>query len=122
MDFPNRPHIPHVKHVCLRADDPLDILAAVEEGWLIRSRDGGSTWANLTDGTEFDSHTAYFIPPREAQVIVRASGSGAHLAIYRSSDQSRSWTRPTAAYLRSSTRRSEPSRAMPLKQTWCVSA
>ena len=78
--FPAPPHIPHVKHISLRADDPLDVLAAVEEGWLIRSRDGGATWANLTDGTEFDSHTAYFMPQTDARVIVSTSGSG----VYRS--------------------------------------
>jgi photosystem II stability/assembly factor-like uncharacterized protein len=146
--FPNPPHIPHIKHISLRADDPLDILAAVEEGWLIRSRDGGNTWVNLTEGTEFDSHTAYFMPDTDARVIVSTSGSGvyrsenggssfsasdtgldrrymaqlvvnparpeivftaaaavpppgwsrpegAHSAIYRSSDQARSWTRLT---------------------------
>jgi photosystem II stability/assembly factor-like uncharacterized protein len=74
--FPNPPHHPHVKHISLRHEDPLDILAAVEEGWLIRSRDGGETWANLTEGTEFDSHTAYFMPRTDARVIVSTSGSG----------------------------------------------
>jgi len=79
--FPQPPHIPHVKHISLRADDPSDILAAVEEGWLIRSRNGGVTWSNLTEGTEFDSHTAYFMP-NDAQVIISTSGSG----VYRSRD------------------------------------
>jgi photosystem II stability/assembly factor-like uncharacterized protein len=79
--FPNPPHIPHVKHIGLRAEDPADILAAVEEGWLIRSRDGGTTWQNLTQGTEFDSHTAYFMPDNP-HVIVSTSGSG----VYRSED------------------------------------
>ncbi len=79
--FPAPPHVPHVKHIGLRAEDPLDILAAVEEGWLIRSRDGGATWDNLTEGTEFDSHTAYFMPA-EPNVIVSTSGSG----VYRSED------------------------------------
>jgi photosystem II stability/assembly factor-like uncharacterized protein len=80
--FPGPPHIPHVKHLTLREEDPLDVLAAVEEGWLIRSRDGGKTWDNLTEGTEFDSHTAYFMPETEARVIVSTSGSG----VYRSED------------------------------------
>jgi photosystem II stability/assembly factor-like uncharacterized protein len=79
--FPNPPHIPHVKHISLRAEDPADILAAVEEGWLIRSRDGGTTWQNLTEGTEFDSHTAYFMPDNP-RIIVSTSGSG----VYRSED------------------------------------
>jgi photosystem II stability/assembly factor-like uncharacterized protein len=79
--FPGPPHIPHVKHINLRAADPLDILGAVEEGWLIRSRDGGATWQNLTEGTEFDSHTAYFMPD-DPRVIISTSGSG----VYRSED------------------------------------
>jgi photosystem II stability/assembly factor-like uncharacterized protein len=79
--FPPPPHVPHVKHISLRAEDPQDVLAAVEEGWLIRSRDGGATWQNLTEGTEFDSHTAYFMPDNPS-VIVSTSGSG----VYRSED------------------------------------
>ena len=60
--FPPPPHVPHVKHIDLRPDDPDDVIAAVEEGWLIRTTDGGKTWTNLTNGSEFDSHTAYFMP------------------------------------------------------------
>jgi photosystem II stability/assembly factor-like uncharacterized protein len=85
--FPGPPHIPHVKHISLRAEDPQDILAAVEEGWLIRSRDGGATWQNLTEGTEFDSHTAYFMPDSPS-VIVSTSGSG----VYRSEDGGATFT------------------------------
>ncbi len=85
--FPGPPHIPHVKHISLRPDDPADILAAVEEGWLIRSRDGGATWSNLTEGTEFDSHTAYFMPD-DARVIVSTSGTG----VYRSENGGESFT------------------------------
>src|SRR5579864_1775437 len=85
--FPNPPHIAHVKHLSLRADDPDDILAAVEEGWLIRSRDGGATWSNLTQGTEFDSHTAYFMPD-DARVIISTSGTG----VYRSENGGESFT------------------------------
>jgi hypothetical protein len=79
--FPPPPHIPHVKHIDLRSDDPDEVLAAVEEGWLIHSRDGGQTWSNLTNGTEFDSHTAYFMP-NDPNVIVSTSGTG----VYRSAD------------------------------------
>jgi photosystem II stability/assembly factor-like uncharacterized protein len=79
--FPPPPHIPHVKHIDLRPDDPDDVIAAVEEGWLIRTTDGGATWTNLTNGSEFDSHTAYFAPG-SAEVILSTSGSG----VYRSED------------------------------------
>ena len=81
--FPNPPHIAHVKHLSLRADDPADILAAVEEGWLIRSRDGGRTWSNLTEGTEFDSHTAYFRSSLAPAVLgcIAARTAASHLSI-----------------------------------------
>ncbi len=85
--FPPPPHIPHVKHISLRPDDPADILAAVEEGWLVRSRDGGATWTNLTNGTEFDSHTAYFLP-NDPRTLMSTSGQG----IYRSEDDGESFT------------------------------
>jgi photosystem II stability/assembly factor-like uncharacterized protein len=79
--FPPPPHIPHVKHIDLRPDNPDDVLGAVEEGWLIRTTDGGATWTNLTNGSEFDSHTAYFMPGAP-EVIISTSGAG----VYRSQD------------------------------------
>jgi photosystem II stability/assembly factor-like uncharacterized protein len=79
--FPPPPHIPHVKHIDVRPDNPDDVIGAVEEGWLVRSTDGGVTWSNLTNGSEFDSHTAYFMPGAPG-VIVSTSGTG----VYRSQD------------------------------------
>jgi photosystem II stability/assembly factor-like uncharacterized protein len=84
--FPPPPHTPHVKHIDLRPDDPDDVIAAVEEGWLIRTTDGGATWTNLDNGSEFDSHTAYFMPDSHG-VIVSTSGSG----VYRSQDDGASF-------------------------------
>jgi photosystem II stability/assembly factor-like uncharacterized protein len=84
--FPPPPHTPHVKHIDLRPDDPDDVIAAVEEGWLIRTTDGGLTWTNLDKGSEFDSHTAYFMPGTR-NVIVSTSGSG----VYRSQDDGASF-------------------------------
>jgi photosystem II stability/assembly factor-like uncharacterized protein len=84
--FPPPPHTPHVKHIDLRPDDPDDVIAAVEEGWLIRTTDGGETWTNLDNGSEFDSHTAYFMPGSRG-VIVSTSGLG----VYRSHDDGASF-------------------------------
>ena len=84
--FPPPPHTPHVKHIDLRPDDPDDVIAAVEEGWLIRTTDGGATWTNLDNGSEFDSHTAYFMPGSPG-VIVSTSGAG----VYRSQDDGASF-------------------------------
>src|SRR5207249_2919769 len=52
--FPNPPHVAHVKGMALCADDPALIYGSVEEGWCARSRDGGKSWDNLTEGIHFD--------------------------------------------------------------------
>ena len=48
---------------------PDDVVAAVEEDWLIRTTEVGVTWTNLDNGTEFDSHTAYFMPGPPGVII-----------------------------------------------------
>ena len=79
--FPGPPYVPHVKHLALYENDPAIVYGAVEEGWLIRSTDGGETWQNLKQGTEFDAHTVTVMPGDPA-VILQTSGKGA----YRSED------------------------------------
>jgi len=79
--FPHPPFFPHVKAIGLAPGNPKLILGAIEEGWLVRSTDGGATWDNLTEGPEFDSHTVYAMPDNE-KVVVSTSGKGA----YRSED------------------------------------
>ena len=89
--FPNPPHISHVKHVSLREDDPNYVLGAVEEGWLIRTKDGGKTWENLRNGCEFDAHTAYYMPD-DPNVVMSSSGQG----VFRSEDGGDSFVNTTA--------------------------
>ncbi len=79
--FPNPPHVSHVNGLALCDGDPLFIFGAIEEGWLIRSRDGGNTWQNIEDGTEFDSHSVAIMPDNPS-VVISTSGTGG----YRSSD------------------------------------
>jgi len=79
--FPRPPHVSHVKGLALRPDDPNVILGAVEEGWVIRSRDGGETWQNIKEGVEFDAHSVAVMPDNPAVVIV-TSGQG----VYKSSN------------------------------------
>jgi photosystem II stability/assembly factor-like uncharacterized protein len=88
--FPQPPHISHVKHMSLRPDDPNCVLGAVEEGWLIRTTDGGQAWENLRNGCEFDAHTVYFMPDNP-QVVISTSGMG----VYRSEDGGDSFTKMT---------------------------
>ena len=79
--FPNAPFFPHVKAIGVSMRNPKLILGAIEEGWLVRSIDGGTTWSNLRDGPEFDSHAVYAMPDDE-KVLISTSGKGA----YRSED------------------------------------
>lgn len=79
--FPNPPHISHIKGLALSADDPLFIFGAVEEGWLIRSKDGGKSWQNIREGTEFDSHSVVILSDNP-RVVIATSGKG----FYRSVD------------------------------------
>jgi len=88
--FPQPPHISHVKHLSLRDDDPNYVLGAVEEGWLIRTTDGGQTWENLRNGCEFDAHTVYYMPDNP-KVVVSTSGKG----FYRSEDGGDSFVKTT---------------------------
>jgi photosystem II stability/assembly factor-like uncharacterized protein len=77
--FPRPPHVSHVKGLALCTDDPMIILGAVEEGWVIRSRDGGKSWQNIKEGVEFDAHSVAVMPDNPA-VVIATSGKG----VYRS--------------------------------------
>ena len=79
--FPGPPFVAHVRGIGLSPSDPRVIFGAVEEGWLVRSTDGGESWVNIKDGTEFDSHTVTVLPD-DGKTVVSASGHG----LYRSVD------------------------------------
>jgi photosystem II stability/assembly factor-like uncharacterized protein len=79
--FPRAPHVAHVKGLGLCDQDPDLVFGAVEEGWIVRSRDGGQTWTTIKQGTEFDSHYVTVLP-HDASIVLATSGMGA----YRSTD------------------------------------
>lgn len=79
--FPGPPFVAHVKQMSVCDADSNVVWGAVEEGWLIRSIDGGKTWSNIKAGTPFDAHTAY-VMPGDPRTVVATSGIGA----FRSED------------------------------------
>jgi NAD(P)-dependent dehydrogenase (short-subunit alcohol dehydrogenase family) len=84
--FPNRRHQHHVKDLALDPADPRRIFGAVEEGWIVRSADGGETWANEADGVDFDAHSVA-LDPRDPRIVLATTGNGA----FRSEDGGSTW-------------------------------
>lgn len=93
--FPGPPYIAHVKGLGLSLSDPKRIFGAVEEGYIIRSLDGGETWETMKDGSEFDSHTVTVMPDNP-DVIVATSGKFAH----RSDDGGKHFSRSSEGITR----------------------
>ncbi|HEY3305584.1 MAG TPA: hypothetical protein VGL70_18830 [Candidatus Binatia bacterium] len=78
--FPQPPHVSHVKDLALCGSDPLLIFGAIEEGWIVRSKDGGKTWKNIKEGTEFDSHSVAVMPDAP-NVVVATSGKSFYKSV-----------------------------------------
>ena len=85
---PNPPHLARLKGLGLAESDPDLVYGAIEEGWLLRSRDGGASWDQLDQGVEFDSHTVHVMPD-DTSTIVATTGNG----LYRSEDGGESFER-----------------------------
>lgn len=66
-------HIPpffaRIRTISLSPEDPDIIYCAIEEGWLIRSFDGGKSWENLRDVIGHDSHVAAVVPRHHNRVL-----------------------------------------------------
>ncbi len=77
--FPQPPHIAHVRDVQVSAVEPKLIYGAIEEGWVVRSQDGGESWVTLKQGVEFDAHAVTFMPD-QINTVLATSGRG----VYRS--------------------------------------
>jgi len=79
--FPMPPHVAHVRGITLQADDPSDIFCAIEDGWLVRSRDGGESWRQVRAGVHCDAHMVTVVPDDPSIVYVSTGNYG-----FRSTD------------------------------------
>jgi len=95
--FPPPPHLAHVKHISFDPHDPDTIYACVEQGELLRSRDGGGTWqdllgqAGVVKEAEGDAHRVVIRPSRPNELFM-PTGYG----LFRSEDDGKSWTNDKA--------------------------
>jgi photosystem II stability/assembly factor-like uncharacterized protein len=99
-NFPAPPHIAHVKHVVADPRDPLTLYVCVEQGALLKSEDGGSTFRELLFADAAcilnnDVHRVVFNPANADEIYVDG-GDG----IFRSHDAGTTWERVADTKLR----------------------
>lgn len=83
---PIPPHVSRMKALALHPDQADLVYGAIEEGWAVRSRDGGKTWDQIADGFDHDGHDIAIMPDSPTTIIA-AGGKG----MYRSFDQGDTW-------------------------------
>ncbi len=77
---------PYVMAIALSPTDPEVILAGVELGAVVRSRDGGQTWSRHTRGALRDCHALLF-HPIDGRWLYEAGGTGGGAAFSRDGGQ-----------------------------------
>ena len=94
--FPAPPRIAHTKMLAFDPRDPKVIYAAIEQGALLKTRDGGRSWRELAgysrpdDRAYRDVHQVMLLPSRPETVFM-TTGVG----LYRSLDGGETWERLT---------------------------
>src|SRR3712207_3002851 len=73
--FPPRPWTSHVRSIALSFEDPDLIVAGIELGGVVRSKDGGESWQDQRPGAYADCHTlvAHTAAPN---TVYEAAGDG----------------------------------------------
>jgi photosystem II stability/assembly factor-like uncharacterized protein len=98
--FPPRPETHHVRWIGCHPADPDRLWIAVEAGALVRTDDGGRTWADRVPGGPWDTHELA-VHPAAPEVLRVAAGDG----YFESRDGGRAWASPMdgleVGYLRS---------------------
>ncbi|MEE8518916.1 MAG: hypothetical protein V3S98_07310 [Dehalococcoidia bacterium] len=83
--FPAPPHIAHLKHINFAPNDPNTIFGSIEVGGLLKSTDGGETWAEIP-GMYADVHRTA-IDPTDPNHVYVTGGAG----LWVTEDGGESW-------------------------------
>ena len=86
--FPGRPWTHHVRTIALHPRDPDWLLVGIELGGVMRSTDGGSTWADHNPQAHSDAHRL-LTHPLAPDRVYEAAGQGIAL----SEDRGSTWSR-----------------------------
>jgi photosystem II stability/assembly factor-like uncharacterized protein len=71
-----------MKSLALDINDAAAVFGAIEEGWAVRTLDGGASWDQIEEGMDHDAHYVTVMPDTSNVVIV-TGGKG----VYRSADR-----------------------------------
>ena len=83
---PQPPHVSRMKWVDVYAGDANLIYGAIEEGWAVRSRDGGESWQQI-DTVDHDGHMIAMMR-NNPSVVIATTGKG----MFRSADGGETWS------------------------------
>jgi photosystem II stability/assembly factor-like uncharacterized protein len=86
--FPGRPWTHHVRTIALHPTDPEWLLVGIELGGVMRSLDGGSSWADRNPQAHSDAHQL-LTHPLAPERVYEAAGQG----VARSEDRGATWER-----------------------------
>jgi photosystem II stability/assembly factor-like uncharacterized protein len=75
--FPPRPWTSHVRWIAPSPHDPQLVLVGIELGGLMRSEDGGETWADHRPGAQRDVHALAWHPSEPGHAYEAAGGGAA---------------------------------------------
>ncbi len=85
---PVPPHVSRMKSLGVDVNDPSAVYGAIEEGWAVRTLDGGQTWEQLEEGMDHDAHYI-MVMPDDSKVVLATGGKG----VYRSTDRGTTWAK-----------------------------
>jgi photosystem II stability/assembly factor-like uncharacterized protein len=85
---PVPPHVSRMKSLAIDPHDPAAVYGAIEEGWAVRSLDGGASWEQLAEGMDHDGHWITVMPD-DSNVVIATGGKG----VFRSTDRGATFTK-----------------------------